>query len=216
MLAVLTVVVTVAINMFGGKAAPPAGAQREWVNPQAEAIAALQSAGFTRRTSAQAGSTVEAGHVIGTEPGANSSVGAGDEITLNVSAGAEHSQVLDLLVPHLPDAAAQAQGGRLREPQASRPRRQRPSSRTIIGNSPSANEVRRSDHGRDHRSSSAPVRTTRSPGRRRARPPTPADKILRRRGSRTIAPVSRWTVRTRRRKRSARIHRRAQKFRWIR
>jgi eukaryotic-like serine/threonine-protein kinase len=94
-LAVLTVVVTLAINMFGGETR---AVQVPDVRGQvsADAIAELQNRGFRTRTQQQPNSTVPPDHVIDTEPGANSSVGAGDEVTLNVSTGPEQREIPDV------------------------------------------------------------------------------------------------------------------------
>jgi len=93
-LAVLTVVVTVAINMFGGNT-------RDVQVPDvhnmlsADAIAKLQNAGFKVNTQQKPDSTVAPDHVINTNPDANTSVSAGDEITINVSTGPEQREVVD-------------------------------------------------------------------------------------------------------------------------
>ena len=93
-LAVLTVVVTVAINMFGGNT-------RDVQVPDvhnmvsADAIAKLQNAGFKVNTQQKPDSTVPPDHVINTSPDANSSVSAGDQITINVSTGPEQREVVD-------------------------------------------------------------------------------------------------------------------------
>ncbi len=94
-LAVLTVVVTIAINMIGGD---PRDVQVPDVRGQAsaDAIAALQNRGFRTRTQQKPDSTVPPDHVIDTEPDANTSVGAGDEITINVSTGPEQREVPDV------------------------------------------------------------------------------------------------------------------------
>ncbi len=93
-LAVLTVVVTVAINMFGGSTrdvqVPDVRGQLE-----NDAIAVLQNAGFKTTTQRNPDSTVPPNHVINTNPEANTSVGAGDEITLNVSTGPEQREIVD-------------------------------------------------------------------------------------------------------------------------
>ena len=44
----------------------------------ADAIAALQNHGFKTRTQQKPDSTVQPDHVIGTDPGANTKIGAGD------------------------------------------------------------------------------------------------------------------------------------------
>ncbi|HEX2283899.1 MAG TPA: Stk1 family PASTA domain-containing Ser/Thr kinase [Mycobacterium sp.] len=94
-LAVLTVVVTVAINMFGGNTrdvqVPDVRGQAS-----ADAIAELQNRGFKTRTQQRPDSTVPPDHVINTEPGADTSVDAGDEITINVSTGPEQREIPDV------------------------------------------------------------------------------------------------------------------------
>ncbi|UXA18181.1 Stk1 family PASTA domain-containing Ser/Thr kinase [Mycobacterium sp. SMC-4] len=94
-LAVLTIVVTVAINMFGGETrevqVPDVSGQ-----PSADAIAALQNRGFSIRTQQRPDSTVPPDHVISTEPDADTSVAAGDEVTLNVSTGPEQREIPDV------------------------------------------------------------------------------------------------------------------------
>jgi beta-lactam-binding protein with PASTA domain/predicted Ser/Thr protein kinase len=93
-LAVLTVVVTVAINMFGGST-------RDVQVPDvhnmlsADAIAKLQNAGFKVIPAQKPDSTVAPDHVINTNPEANTAVSAGDEITINVSTGPEQREVVD-------------------------------------------------------------------------------------------------------------------------
>jgi serine/threonine-protein kinase len=93
-LAVLTVVVTVAINMFGGSTH---NVQVPDVHGQLEndAVAVLQNAGFKTTTEKNPDSTVPPNHVINTNPAANATVSAGDEITINVSTGPEQRQVVD-------------------------------------------------------------------------------------------------------------------------
>jgi len=94
-LAVLTVVVTLAINMFGGSTrdvqVPDVRGQAS-----ADAIADLQTRGFKVRTQQKPDSTVPPDHVIDTDPGAASSVDAGDEVTLNVSTGPEQREIPDV------------------------------------------------------------------------------------------------------------------------
>jgi eukaryotic-like serine/threonine-protein kinase len=94
-LAVLTVVVTVLINTFGG------GMRNVQVpdvrnQASADAIAALQNHGFKTRTQQKPDSTVLPDHVIGTDPGANVKVGAGELITVEVSTGPEQREVPDV------------------------------------------------------------------------------------------------------------------------
>jgi eukaryotic-like serine/threonine-protein kinase len=94
-LAVLTIVVVIAFNTFGGST-------RDVTVPDmrgqvsADAIAALQNRGFKTRTLQKPDSAVPPDHVISTDPGANASVGAGDEITINVSTGPEQREVPDV------------------------------------------------------------------------------------------------------------------------
>ncbi|MET0699553.1 MAG: Stk1 family PASTA domain-containing Ser/Thr kinase [Mycobacterium sp.] len=93
-LAVLTVVVTLAINFVGGDTrkiqVPDVAGQ-----PVADATATLQNRGFKVATNGTPNSTVPPGNVIDTAPAASSSVDAGDQITLNVSTGPEQRQVPD-------------------------------------------------------------------------------------------------------------------------
>src|SRR5206468_3471825 len=93
-LAVLTVVVTVAINMFG---ATTRDVQVPDVKGQLEndAIAVLQNAGFKTTTQRNPDSTIPPNRVIGTDPSAGTAIGAGDEITINVSTGPEQREVVD-------------------------------------------------------------------------------------------------------------------------
>ncbi|MFI5506094.1 Stk1 family PASTA domain-containing Ser/Thr kinase [Mycobacterium sp. NPDC051804] len=94
-LAVLTVVVTLAINMMGG-------GTRDVQVPDvsgkvsADAIAELQNRGFRTRTQQKPDSNVPPDHVIATDPAANSSVDAGDEITISVSTGPEQREIPDV------------------------------------------------------------------------------------------------------------------------
>ena len=61
----------------------------------ADAIAALQNKGFKIRTQQKPDNTVAPDHVINTDPAGNSSAGAGDEVTINVSTGPEQREVPD-------------------------------------------------------------------------------------------------------------------------
>jgi eukaryotic-like serine/threonine-protein kinase len=94
-LAVLTVVVTILINTFGGAmrnvSVPDVRGQAS-----ADAIAALQNHGFKTRTQQKPDSTVPPDHVIGTDPAGNAKVGAGDLITIDVSTGPEQREVPDV------------------------------------------------------------------------------------------------------------------------
>ncbi|HSS24501.1 MAG TPA: Stk1 family PASTA domain-containing Ser/Thr kinase [Mycobacterium sp.] len=94
-LAVLTIFVVIAFNTFGGSTrdvqVPDMRGQ-----VSADAIAALQNRGFKTRTLQKPDSTIAPDHVISTDPGANASVNAGDEITINVSTGPEQREIPDV------------------------------------------------------------------------------------------------------------------------
>ncbi len=94
-LGVLTVVVTIAINVFGGSTRDVQVPDVAGV-VSADAIATLQNRGFKTRTQQQPNSEVPPDHVIDTDPPANSPVAAGDEITVNVSTGPEQREVPDV------------------------------------------------------------------------------------------------------------------------
>src|SRR5882757_7967528 len=104
-LAVLTVVVTVAINMVGGS---PRDQQVPDVAGQGEldATAALQNRGFKTHIQRNPDSKVAPGKVINTDPAANSAVAAGDDITINVSTGPVQAQVPDCTNLTYPDCAS--------------------------------------------------------------------------------------------------------------
>jgi serine/threonine-protein kinase len=93
-LAVLTVVVTMAINMFGGntREVQVPNVERQELN---DAIAALQNAGFKTREDEKPDSEIPVGQVIGTDPAAGTSVSAGEEITINVSTGPAQKEIPD-------------------------------------------------------------------------------------------------------------------------
>ncbi len=94
-LAVLTIVVVIAFRTFGGNTRD---VQVPDVRGQvsADAIATLQNHGFKIRTLQKPDSTIPPDHVINTDPAANASASAGDEITINVSTGPEQRQVPDV------------------------------------------------------------------------------------------------------------------------
>ncbi|MDT5146115.1 MAG: eukaryotic-like serine/threonine-protein kinase [Mycobacterium sp.] len=104
-LTVLTVAVVIGFNTFGGTT-------REVQVPDmrgqvsADAIAALQNRGFKTRTLQKPDSAIPPDHVISTDPTANSSVSAGDEITINVSTGPEQREVPDVSSVSYSDAVA--------------------------------------------------------------------------------------------------------------
>ncbi|WP_431234421.1 Stk1 family PASTA domain-containing Ser/Thr kinase [Mycolicibacterium psychrotolerans] len=93
-LAILTVVVTIGINMVSGN---PRNLQVPDVRGQgqADAIAALQNKGFKIRTQQKPDNTVPPEKVIDTDPAANSQASAGDEIVINVSTGPEQREIPD-------------------------------------------------------------------------------------------------------------------------
>jgi eukaryotic-like serine/threonine-protein kinase len=94
-LAVLTVVVTIGISMIGGS---PRDQQVPDVTGKSrdDAIATLQNRGFKTNVANKSDSKVRPEYVINTEPGANSSVSAGDQITINVSSGPQQQEVPDV------------------------------------------------------------------------------------------------------------------------
>ncbi len=94
-LALLAVMVTVAVTVTSGgpgdSALPDVGGQ-----PLPDAITLLDNRGLITRVQEKVHPTVPADHVIDTEPAADTAVGPGDEITINVSTGP---------APKPPDAA---------------------------------------------------------------------------------------------------------------
>ncbi|MEB3069293.1 Stk1 family PASTA domain-containing Ser/Thr kinase [[Mycobacterium] vasticus] len=102
-LAVLTVMVTVSINNFGGRTHQ---IQIPDVHGRAsfDAIAELQNKGFKTRTEQRADSDVPPDHVISTEPPAGSPANKGDKITVNVSYGPEQRQLPDVAALSYADA----------------------------------------------------------------------------------------------------------------
>ncbi|MCV7214683.1 Stk1 family PASTA domain-containing Ser/Thr kinase [Mycobacterium crocinum] len=93
-LAVLTVVVTIGINMVSGN---PRNLQVPDVRGQSQqdAVVTLQNKGFKIRTNTKPDNTVPPERVIDTDPAANSKASAGDEILINVSTGPEQREVPD-------------------------------------------------------------------------------------------------------------------------
>ncbi|MEO8816199.1 MAG: Stk1 family PASTA domain-containing Ser/Thr kinase [Mycobacterium sp.] len=94
-LAVLTLILTVSINSFGGKTHP---IQVPDVRGRAsvDAIAELQNKGFKTRTEQQSDSAVPPDHVISTDPPADAPANKGDKITVKVSYGPEQRQLPDV------------------------------------------------------------------------------------------------------------------------
>ena len=139
-LAVLTVVVTIAINMIGGNTrdvqVPDVSGQAS-----ADAVVALQNAGFKTRTQQKPDSKVPPDHVINTEPNADTAVGAGDEITINVSTGPEQREIPDVSSLSYADAVkklSDAGFGRFKQsPSASTPELKD----RVVGTLPPANQT---------------------------------------------------------------------------
>jgi beta-lactam-binding protein with PASTA domain len=94
-LAVLTIVVVIGFNTFGGSTRDVQVPDMQG-QVSADAVAALQNRGFRTRTLQKPDSSIPPDHVISTDPGANVSVAAGDEITINVSTGPEQREVPDV------------------------------------------------------------------------------------------------------------------------
>ncbi|TGD84711.1 Stk1 family PASTA domain-containing Ser/Thr kinase [Mycolicibacterium sp. CH28] len=89
LLAALTLVVTVAVNVAGDQRVPDVRGQLAQ-----EAITTLQNRGFKVRAPVSiSDSSVPRGRVVGTDPPANAAVAAGDDITINVSSGPEQRDV---------------------------------------------------------------------------------------------------------------------------
>lgn len=103
-LSVLTLVVTLAINMSGNS--KPRAVQVPDVRGKvsADAIAELQNKGFKIRTSPKPDSTVPPDHVISTDPAGNLSINAGDEVVINVSTGPEQREIPDVTGSSYADA----------------------------------------------------------------------------------------------------------------
>lgn len=95
-LAVLTVVVTVAINTTSGTSAHQVQVPILRGKASADAVAELQNRGFQTRTQPKVDSTVSPDRVIDTDPPADTSMHAGDTITVNISTGPEQRQVPDV------------------------------------------------------------------------------------------------------------------------
>jgi serine/threonine-protein kinase len=96
LLTILTVVVTLAINLSG--TAKPRAVQVPDVRGKisADAIAELQNKGFKIRTNPLPDSIVLPDHVISTDPAGNLSINAGDEVVINVSTGPEQREIPDV------------------------------------------------------------------------------------------------------------------------
>lgn len=139
-LAVLTIVVFIAINTFGGKTR---NVQVPDVKGQAsaDAIAALQNRGFKIRTQQKPDSSIPPDHVIGTDPGANASVDAGDEVTINVSTGPEQRELPDVSSLSYAEAVKKLQAaGFTKFKQANSPSTAELLGR-VIGTNPPANQT---------------------------------------------------------------------------
>ncbi|MGD1256025.1 Stk1 family PASTA domain-containing Ser/Thr kinase [Mycobacterium seoulense] len=139
-LAVLTIVVVIAFNTFGGTTrdvqVPDMRGQLS-----ADAIAALQNRGFKTRTLQKPDSAIPPDHVISTDPGANASVSAGDEITINVSTGPEQREVPDVSSLSYSDAVSKLKAaGFSKFKQANSPSSPE-SLGKVIGTNPPANQT---------------------------------------------------------------------------
>ncbi|HEX3548347.1 MAG TPA: Stk1 family PASTA domain-containing Ser/Thr kinase [Mycobacterium sp.] len=139
-LAVLTVVVTIGINMFGGSTrdvqVPDVRGQAS-----ADAIAALQNKGFKTTTQQKSNSTVPPDHVIDTDPRAGTSVGAGSEVTINVSYGPEQREVPDVRNLSFADAVEKLKAagfGKFRQSSSSSTPEMKDK---VVGTSPPANQT---------------------------------------------------------------------------
>ncbi|BBZ42284.1 Stk1 family PASTA domain-containing Ser/Thr kinase [Mycobacterium conspicuum] len=139
-LAVLTIVVVIAFNTFGGNTRD---VQVPDVRDQvsADAIAALQNRGFKTRTQQRPDSTVPPDHVINTDPGANAAVAAGDLITIIVSTGPEQREVPDVSSMSYSDAINKLKAaGFTKFKQANSPSTPELSGK-VIGTNPPANQT---------------------------------------------------------------------------
>ena len=92
LLAVLAIVATIAITTLAGRVQVPDVSGQA----QDDAVALLQGRGFKTHLDPKPDPTTEPEHVIDTEPGANSSVSAGADITVNVSTGPGEHNVPDV------------------------------------------------------------------------------------------------------------------------
>ncbi|HEU4362496.1 MAG TPA: Stk1 family PASTA domain-containing Ser/Thr kinase [Mycobacterium sp.] len=95
-LAVLTVVVTVLINTFGGSNAHKVQVPDVRGKASVDAVAELQNKGFKTRTEQKSDSVVPPDRVIGTDPPANAAVNKGHKITVYISYGPEQHQLPDV------------------------------------------------------------------------------------------------------------------------
>jgi eukaryotic-like serine/threonine-protein kinase len=139
-LAVLTAAVFIGFNIFGDTTR---GVQVPNVRGQAstDAVAALQKRGLKTRTQQKPDSTIPPDHVIGTEPGANTSMSAGDLITIDVSTGPEQRPVPDVSSLSYADAVNKLQAAGFsrfnQAPAASGPELKD----KVIGTNPPANQM---------------------------------------------------------------------------
>jgi serine/threonine-protein kinase len=92
MLAVLAVVVTVGITVFGARDARVPDVHGQSLD---EARTALENAGFKVNVQTKPDSTVDQGDAINTEPDANSMTSTGDVVTINVSTGISQEKIPD-------------------------------------------------------------------------------------------------------------------------
>jgi serine/threonine-protein kinase len=139
-LAVLTVLVTWAINVLGGnthKVQVPDVTRKS----QADAIATLQNSGFEARTQPLTDPSVPPDEVVGTEPKAGESIDNGSVVTLKVSVGPEQRQVPDCAGMSYADASrklAAAGFGKIKPvPTPSTPEQKD----RVLGTNPAANQT---------------------------------------------------------------------------
>jgi eukaryotic-like serine/threonine-protein kinase len=92
LLAVLAIVATIGITTLAGRVQVPDVSGQA----QDDAVALLLGRGFKPHLDPKPDPTTEPEHVIDTEPGANSSVSAGADITVNVSTGPDERDIPDV------------------------------------------------------------------------------------------------------------------------
>jgi serine/threonine-protein kinase len=102
--AVLAVVVSVAISMFGSRDLKVPDVRDQ---TRDSAIATLQGLGLKVVPQQEFDSTIAFDHVVGTEPEAGKSLAAGDEITVNLSLGPKQQQIPDVATMTPDDAEKQ-------------------------------------------------------------------------------------------------------------
>ncbi|WP_099023873.1 Stk1 family PASTA domain-containing Ser/Thr kinase [Mycolicibacterium palauense] len=140
LLTVLTVVVTLAINFWGGS---PRDVQVPDVTGKssADAIVELQNRGFKTSTLQKPDSEVPPDHVIATDPAAESMASAGDQITVEVSTGPQQREVPDVSTLSYADAVEKLKdAGFSRFTQSSSPSTPELKDK-VVGTNPPANQT---------------------------------------------------------------------------